>query len=52
VGMKAADLVHNGQFGQMAALVNNKYVGVPLESATGQLKVVDKEWFDVMEVMF
>jgi len=52
VGMKAADLVHAGQFGQMAALVNNQYVGVPLESATGELKVVNKEWFDVMEVMF
>jgi 6-phosphofructokinase 1 len=52
VGMKAAELVHTGQFGQMAALVNNQYVGVPLEKATGQLKTVNKEWFDVMEVMF
>ncbi len=52
VGMKAADLVHAGDFGKMAALVNNKYVGVPLESATGELKTVNKEWFDVMEVMF
>ena len=52
VGMKAAELVHTGQFGTMAALVNNKYVGVPLESATGELKTVNKEWFDVMEVMF
>lgn len=52
VGMKAADLVHAGDFGKMAALVNNKYIGVPLESATGELKTVNKEWFDVMEVMF
>ena len=52
VGMKAADLVHAGDFGKMAALVNNQYVGVPLESATGELKTVNKEWFDVMEVMF
>ena len=52
VGMKAADLVHAGQFGQMAALVGNQIVGVPLEKATGELKVVTKEWFDVMEVLF
>ncbi len=52
VGMKAAELVHAGQFGTMAALVNNQYVGVPLEKATGELKTVNKEWFDVMEVMF
>lgn len=52
VGMKAADLVHTGQFGQMSALVNNKITGVPLESATGALKVVSKEWFDMMEVLF
>ena len=52
VGMKAADLVHTGQFGQMSALVNNKITGVPLESATGALKVVSKEWFDLMEVLF
>ncbi len=51
VGMKAAELVHTGQFGTMAALVNNQYVGVPLEKATGQLKTVNKEWFDVMDVM-
>lgn len=52
VGMKAADLVHTGQFGQMSALVGNQIVGVPLENATGELKVVSKEWFDIMEVLF
>ena len=52
VGMKAAELVHAGQFGMMAAYVGNQYIGVPLEKATGQLKTVNKEWFDVMDVMF
>ena len=52
VGLKAAELVHTGQFGMMSALVGNKFVGVPLEKATGELKTVDKEWFDVMEVLF
>jgi 6-phosphofructokinase 1 len=52
VGMKAADLVHAGQFGTMSALVGNQIVGVPLEKATGELKTVSKEWFDMMEVLF
>ena len=52
VGMKAADLVHAGEFGMMSALVGNQIVGVPLEKATGELKVVSKEWFDIMEVLF
>ena len=52
VGMKAADLVHAGQFGMMSALVGNQIVGVPLEKATGELKTVSKEWFDIMEVLF
>ena len=52
VGLKAADLVHTGQFGLMSALVGNQIVGVPLENATGELKVVSKEWFDMMEVLF
>jgi 6-phosphofructokinase 1 len=52
VGMKAAELVHTGQFGMMSAIVNNKMTGVPLESATGALKTVSREWFDVMDVLF
>ncbi|OGR42310.1 MAG: pyrophosphate--fructose-6-phosphate 1-phosphotransferase [Elusimicrobia bacterium GWA2_61_42] len=52
VGLKAAELVRDGQWGQMSALVGNKYVGVPLENATGELKTVNKEWFDLMEVLF
>jgi len=36
----------------MSALVGNQIVGVPLEKATGELKVVSKEWFDIMEVLF
>ncbi len=52
VGMKAADLVHAGQFGMMSALVGNQIMGVPLEKATGELKTVSKEWFDIMEVLF
>ena len=52
VGVKAAELVRDGQFGQMSALVGNKIVGVPLSQATGALKVVSKDWFELMEVLF
>jgi 6-phosphofructokinase 1 len=52
VGMKAAELVRDGQWGQMSALVGNRFMGVPLEKATGELKTVNKEWFDLMEVLF
>jgi 6-phosphofructokinase len=52
VGIKACELVHNEQFGQMAALVGNEIKGVPLKDATGELKVVDKKWFDIVDVLF
>ena len=52
VGIKAAELVRDGQWGQMSALVGNDVVGVPLAKATGELKTVSKEWFDMMEVLF
>ncbi|MDP2866673.1 MAG: ATP-dependent 6-phosphofructokinase [Elusimicrobiota bacterium] len=52
VGVKAAELVRDGQFGQMSALVGNKIVGVPLEKATGELKTVSSDWNELMEVLF
>ncbi len=52
VGVKAAELVRDGQFGQMSALVGNKITGVPLESATGALKTVSEDWNDLMEILF
>jgi len=52
VGVKAAELVRDGQFGQMSALVGNKIVGVPLEKATGELKTVSSDWNGLMEVLF
>ncbi|HAF94637.1 MAG: pyrophosphate--fructose-6-phosphate 1-phosphotransferase [Elusimicrobia bacterium GWF2_52_66] len=52
VGVKAAELVRDGQFGMMSALVGNKITGVPLEQATGELKTVSKDWLELMEVLF
>ncbi len=44
VGVKAAELVHEGKFGNMVALKGDAVVPVSLEAATAQLKVVPKEW--------
>jgi len=52
VGIKAAELVDKKDFGKMAALVGNKITAVPLEKATGKLKVVNKEWFEIINILF
>ncbi|HOJ85384.1 MAG TPA: ATP-dependent 6-phosphofructokinase [Elusimicrobiales bacterium] len=52
VGIKAAQLVRDGDFGKMAALVGNEIKGVPLKDATGELKVVDKSWFELIDILF
>ena len=44
VGVKAADLVHEGKFGHMVALRGDAVVPVSLEAATAELKTVSKEW--------
>ena len=51
VGLKAAELVHEGKFGNMVALRGNLVVPVPLEEATSKLKTVSQEWFDIMDAL-
>jgi ATP-dependent phosphofructokinase / diphosphate-dependent phosphofructokinase len=51
VGVKAAELVRDGAWGQMSALVGNNIVGVPLEKATGALKTVDAEWDSLVDIL-
>jgi phosphofructokinase-like protein len=51
-GLKAADLVLAGEFGQMAALHGDDIVAVPLEEATAELKLVTPEWYDVAKAFF
>src|ERR687888_239454 len=51
-GLKAADLVHEGRFGQMAALRGDSIVDVSLAEATAELKTVPPEWFDVAKAFF
>lgn len=51
-GVFAAELVNKNQWGKMAALKGNEIVAVNLEEATGKLKTVDLELFEVAETFF
>jgi len=51
-GLKAADLVHEGRFGRMAALHGDAVVDVSLEEATRELKTVPPEWYDTARAFF
>jgi len=51
-GVQAADMVHKGDFGKMAALRGNQIVAVPLTEATANLKTVDPALYSVAEVFF
>jgi 6-phosphofructokinase 1 len=51
-GLKAADLVEAGKFGQMAALHGDTIVDVPLRDATAELKMVPDEWYEVARAFF
>jgi len=51
-GLKAADLVHEGSFGRMAALHGDNIVDVSLEEATAELKTVPPDWYGVARAFF
>jgi ATP-dependent phosphofructokinase / diphosphate-dependent phosphofructokinase len=51
-GLKAADLVHEEQWGMMAALQGDAIVAVPLADAVAQLKTVPPAWYDVARAFF
>jgi len=51
-GLKAADLVHEQQFGSMAALQGDAIVAVPLAEAVSELKTVPAEWYEVAKAFF
>ena len=52
VGVKAADLVHDKDFGKMVAIRGNEVTAVPLSEAVNTLKTVDPEYFSVAQVFF
>src|SRR5437899_985596 len=51
-GLKAAELVDEERFGQMASLQGDRVVEVPLKDATAELKTVPPEWYDVAKAFF
>jgi 6-phosphofructokinase 1 len=51
-GLKAADLVHEGRFGRMAALHGDSIVDVALVEATAELKTVPDDWYEVARAFF
>ena len=51
-GLKAADLVQEGNWGQMAALHGDNVVSVPLTEATAELKLVPDEWYETAKTFF
>jgi phosphofructokinase-like protein len=51
-GVKAAELVHEKNFGKMAALKGNDIVAVELADAVGELKTVDDELYEVAQTFF
>src|ERR671933_663192 len=51
-GLKAADLIHEGRFGQMAALQGDAIVDVSLAEATAELKTVPEDWYAVARAFF
>ncbi len=51
-GVKAVELALEGKFGYMASLQGTQVVGIPIEQATGQLKTVDKELYNIAKIFF
>jgi 6-phosphofructokinase len=51
VGVKAAELVEAGKFGQMVALRGDEVKGVSLEEATAKLKTVTPEWLALADTL-
>ena len=49
---KAADLVHEGAWGQMAALQGDAIVSVSLSEATASLKTVPAHWYETARAVF
>ncbi|PIQ84559.1 MAG: 6-phosphofructokinase [Candidatus Omnitrophica bacterium CG11_big_fil_rev_8_21_14_0_20_63_9] len=51
-GIKAVELVLEGQFGQMVSLQGNLIIGVPIELGTGKLKTVDADLYRLAKIFF
>ena len=52
VGIKAAELVHQGDFGKMVALQGTEIVAVPIQDAVKQWKLVSQALYDEFTTTF
>ncbi len=51
-GLKAFDMVMQGNFGMMASLKGSKIEAVPLKEAVGKLKTVGDDFYELAETFF
>lgn len=51
LGAKAVELVHEGQFGQMAVMENGAVTSVPLEKAIKEEKPMDQELYELSKLL-
>lgn len=51
LGAKAVELIHEGQFGQMAVMENGAITSVPLEKAIKEEKPMDQELYELSKLL-
>src|SRR6202022_3757023 len=51
-GLGAIDMVHRGEFGQMAALRGNKIISIPLAEAIASNRGVEEEMIQIVDGLF
>jgi phosphofructokinase-like protein len=51
-GVKAAEMVRDGEWGMMAALRGTKVVAVPLDEALASLKMVPRDLYEIAQTFF
>jgi len=51
-GVEAVNLIKNKKFGYMVSLQGNKIESVPIEQATGKLKTVDMDLYNIAKIFF
>ncbi|MBU2563333.1 MAG: 6-phosphofructokinase [Actinobacteria bacterium] len=51
LGAKAVELIHEGQFGQMAVMENGAITSVPLEKAIKEEKPIDQELYELSKLL-
>lgn len=51
-GVKAYDMVRDGEWGRMAALSGSKIISIPLDEAVSDIKHLDEDIYRVAEIFF